>query len=142
MVMELGSTPPLDSFSFLKWVPELFLGKWKTRVTECRDMMNGLYFEVLQCVIDRRRNGIRKNSLMDQVLDAQEKYGFSDHQLAFMGGSMMEGGSDTSSSLILAIIQAMTLYPDVLKKYEFVDVSIKQVTDYRQGSTRDRCCRR
>jgi cytochrome P450 len=140
MVMELGSTPPLDSFTFLKWVPELFLGKWKTRATECRDMMSRLYFEVLQCVIDRRQNGIRKGSLMDQALDAQEKYGFSDHQLAFMGGSMMEGGSDTSSSLILAIIQAMTLYPDVLKRYDFANDFHTWITNQRQGPTRDRLC--
>jgi len=117
MVMELGATPPVDSFRFLRWVPEMFLGKWKTRVTECRDMMDSLYFEVLHRVIQRRKDGIRKDSLMDKALDDQEKHGFSEHRLAFMGGSMMEGGSDTSSSLILAIIQAMTLYPEVLKRY-------------------------
>ncbi|KAJ5667194.1 m-hydroxybenzyl alcohol hydroxylase [Penicillium longicatenatum] len=45
---------------------------------------------------------------MDRVLDRMEKTPLSESQLRFLGGVLMEGGSDTSSSLILTIIQAMT----------------------------------
>lgn len=78
--------------------------------------MTSLYTEVLQRVYARRDANVKNASLMDRVLDQQDKNGFSEHQLAFLGGTLMEGGSDTSSSLILAIIQAMTEYPEVQKR--------------------------
>ena len=78
--------------------------------------MTSLYTEVLQRVYARRNANINKDSLMDRVLDQQDKNDFNEHQLAFFGGTLMEGGSDTSSSLILAIIQAMTQYPEVQKR--------------------------
>ena len=83
---------------------------------EVGDLMTSLYTEALQRVYARRNANVKKDSLMDRVLDQQEKNGFNEHQLAFFGGTLMEGGSDTSSSLILAIIQAMTEYPEVQKR--------------------------
>ena len=83
---------------------------------EVGDLMTSLYTEVLQRVYDRRNANIVKDSLMDRVLDQQDTNHFTEHQLAFLGGTLMEGGSDTSSSLILAIIQAMTEYPEVQKQ--------------------------
>ncbi|KAF4303650.1 hypothetical protein GTA08_BOTSDO14230 [Botryosphaeria dothidea] len=32
-ILEIGATPPVDSFPLLKLVPERFLGNWKTRAT-------------------------------------------------------------------------------------------------------------
>ena len=78
--------------------------------------MPSWYTEVLQRVYARQNANIKKDSLMVRVLDQQEKNGFNEHQLAFLGGTLMEGGSDTFSSLILAIIQAMTEYPEVQKR--------------------------
>ncbi len=78
--------------------------------------MTSLYTEVLQRVYARRSANIKKDSFMDRVLDQQETNQFDEHQLAFLGGTLMEGGSDTSSSLILAIVQAMTQYPEVQKR--------------------------
>ena len=113
LVLETGATPPVDSFPLLKIIPQRLMGNWKSRAIEVHDLMASLYFEVLDQVHRRREAGIMKNSLMDRVLDQQKKNQFTQHQLAFLGGTLMEGGSDTSSSLILAIIQAMTQYPEV-----------------------------
>ncbi|MCJ1403644.1 hypothetical protein MMC11_006867 [Xylographa trunciseda] len=115
-VMETGATPPVDAFPLLKLIPQRFMGNWRSRAVEVGDLMTSLYTEVLQRVYDRRSLGIHKNSLMDRVLDQQEKNQFNEHQLAFLGGTLMEGGSDTSSSLILAIVQAMTEYPEVQRR--------------------------
>lgn len=113
LVLETGATPPVDSFPLLQIIPQWLMGNWRSRAVEVHDLMASLYTEVLQRVYDRRDSGIMKNSLMDRVLDQQEKNHFNEHQLAFLGGTLMEGGSDTSSSLILAIIQAVTQYPEV-----------------------------
>ena len=92
------------------------MGNWRGRAEEVGELMTSLYTEVLQRVYDRRNDNIMKDSLMDRVLDQQDTNQFTEHQLAFLGGTLMEGGSDTSSSLILAIIQAMTEYPEVQER--------------------------
>ena len=116
LALETGATPPIDSFPLLKLIPQRFMGNWRGRAVECGDLMTSLYTDVLQRVYARRNANINKDSLMDRVLDQQDKNEFNEHQLAFFGGTLMEGGSDTSSSLILAIIQAMTQYPEVQKR--------------------------
>ncbi|KAL1881025.1 hypothetical protein Plec18167_003566 [Paecilomyces lecythidis] len=55
-------------------------------------------------------------SLMDLVLDQNDKLGLDRHETYFLGGTLMEGGSDTSSSIILGFIHAMTKWGNVLKK--------------------------
>lgn len=67
----------------------------------------------------RRAKGIHRNSLMDQVLDSQSVGSdplLDDEQIAYIGGVLLEGGSDTTSSLTLSFILAMCAFPDVLKK--------------------------
>lgn len=113
LVLETGATPPVDSFPFLKLIPQRLMGNWRGRAVEVGDLMTSLYTEVLHHVYARRNADIKKHSFMDRVLDQQDVNQFNEHQLAFLGGTLMEGGSDTSSSLILAIVQAMKEFPEV-----------------------------
>ena len=116
LVMELGATPPVDSFPLLKIIPQRFLGNWRDRAEDVGGLMKSLYSQVLRDVEERRERGIRRDSFMDRVLDGQEKNRLSRNELYFLGGVLMEGGSDTSSLLILAIILAMMAYPKVQKR--------------------------
>ncbi|KAF2636135.1 cytochrome P450 oxidoreductase, partial [Massarina eburnea CBS 473.64] len=113
LVLEVGATPAVDSFVLLRLLPQCLLGNWKNRALEVERLMKSLYSDVLNKVKQRRREGIQRNSFMDSVLDTQEKLALSENQMVFLGGVLMEGGSDTSSSLILSLIQAMTKYPEV-----------------------------
>jgi cytochrome P450 len=113
LVQELGATPPVDSFALLRYIPQVLLGNWRNRALEVENLMQSLYKEVLDQVRSRRQRGIYKESFMDRVLDDIDKTPLTENQLRFLGGVLMEGGSDTSSSLILTIIQAMTKYPEV-----------------------------
>ncbi|KAI0911773.1 cytochrome P450 oxidoreductase [Ustulina deusta] len=115
-VLELGATPPIDSFPLLKLVPERLLGSWKSRAVRVGELMVGLYSEMLDQVQRRRRAGLDRGSFMDRVLDKNGKNGLSPSQLQFLGGVLMEGGSDTSSSLILAMIRALLEFPDVQRR--------------------------
>ncbi len=109
--METGNTPPVDLIPFLHYISERFLGNWKSRAINVSKKMNALYSQYLQIVISRREKNVNKGSFMDGVLDKNEKLGFTKHQLSFLGGTMMEGGSDTSSSVIIAFIHAITRWP-------------------------------
>jgi len=114
--MEPGATPPVDIYPFLHWIPQKFFGNWVSRSKNVGDEMNALYASMLDHVQERRKTKGSKSSFMDIVLDQNEKLGLNRHQLYFLGGVLMEGGSDTSSSIIIAFIHAMTKYSHVLKK--------------------------
>ena len=116
-IMETGNTPPVDIFPWLKLVPEKFFGSYITRARSIGNLMETLYDDILSKVIARRETG-QKNigSFMDKVLDQQGKNELPPNQLRFIGGVLMEGGSDTSSSLIIAIVQAMIKNPGIQRK--------------------------
>lgn len=114
------------------------MGNWRSRAQDVSNEMNKLYDEWLQYVIDRRASSGSRGCFLDIVLDQEgtidgknkpflkhmlmlspafaEKTGFNRHAMYFLCGTLMEGGSDTTSSIIIAAIHAMTKYPEVLKK--------------------------
>ena len=116
-LMETGNTPPVDIFPWLKAVPQQLFGNYRTRSLGVGKQMENLYEDALQ-EVERRRDesGISGSSFMDVVLNQQDKLQMPRDQLRFIGGVLMEGGSDTSSSLILAIVQALILNPEVQER--------------------------
>lgn len=84
--------------------------------------MNALYASFLTGIRARRQASGSRGSLMDKVLDQVESekeapgMTYTDHELWFLGGTVTEGGSDTSASIITAFVQAMVAYPDVQRK--------------------------
>ncbi|CRG92366.1 Vitamin D 25-hydroxylase [Talaromyces islandicus] len=115
-LLELGATPPVDLYPFLKWIPERLLGNWMTRSTHVKDIMESLHQPMFQHVINRRQKFGHKDSFMDRLLADNDKLGFSPHQLSFLGGGLVEGGSETPAALIISFIQAMTKWTEVQKK--------------------------
>ena len=117
-IMETGATPPVDIFPWLKCIPERFLGFYVSRARGIGSQMSTLYSDILNRVTVRREkdSSAQLSTFMDRVLDAQEKNALPPNQLRFIGGVLMEGGSDTTSSLILAIVQAMIHFPEVQRK--------------------------
>lgn len=115
-MMEPGNTPPVDIYPFLHYIPQKVFGNWFSRAKGVSEEMGQLYSQYLDLVYDRRKKVGSAGSFMDTVIDQNEKLGLTRHQLYFLGGVLMEGGSDTTSSIILAFIHAMTKWTDVLKK--------------------------
>lgn len=65
----------------------------------------------------RRRQAIGSiDSVVDRVLDQQEKYGLTTHQVTLLAGVTIKGGSDTTASVLSSTIQALVTNPMVLKK--------------------------
>lgn len=116
VVMEPGNTPPVDIFKFLHYIPEQVFGNWRSRAKNVGDEMNGLYADMVKQIEKRREAVGSKGCFMDRVLDQREKLELNDHQLLFLGGTMMEGASDTSSSIIIAAIQAFVKWPEIQRK--------------------------
>ncbi|KAJ5769077.1 hypothetical protein N7520_003636 [Penicillium odoratum] len=117
-IMETGATPPVDIFPWLKWIPQHWLGNWIDRSMEVCRGMKGLYGSFRRRAIEARQNAernsqIRAHTFMDYVLDLQEKVRLTDNQVDFLGGVMMEGASDTGSTMLLVMIQAMVQHPEI-----------------------------
>lgn len=115
-VMEVGNTPPVDVFPFLKLVPESLLGRWRSRALDVHKEMSELYSSWVDYVKERRASSGSRDCFLDRVLDKGEKLELNHHNLYFLMGTVMEGGSDTTSSIIIAFIHAMTKWPEVLRK--------------------------
>lgn len=117
-VMEPGNTPPVDIFPILKYIPEQFLGNWRSCGQHVGKEMNALYDEWVTYVENRRKNSGPRDCFLDRVLEQRDsgKLGLNQHALYFLCGTLMEGGSDTTSSIVIAFVHAMTKWPEVLKK--------------------------
>lgn len=46
---------------------------------------------------------------------AQEQENFTDEQAAYIAGSLLEGGSDTTSGTLVGFFQAMLMFPEAQK---------------------------
>jgi hypothetical protein len=99
-IMETGNTPPIDIWPVLKYFPDS-MSEWRGRAKKLSRNMFTLYHALVNEVRERRKRGVKRDSLMDKILEEQEAPGFdkatalSDDKLAFLGGVLMEGGSDT-----------------------------------------------
>ncbi|KAJ7729426.1 cytochrome P450 [Mycena olivaceomarginata] len=106
LVLEPGATPPVDMIPILKYVPERW-AKWKRDCAKTRKLQRDLYF-------DRRSLGWtgKLRGLIPHFFDRP----LSSQPLRYLGGVLIEGGSDTISSFLQSLILALTAYPDAQKK--------------------------
>lgn len=114
--MEAGAAPPVDIFPILKWVPQRFFNNWITRCRNVGIATDKLYGRMVSHVIQRRLKAGSRGSFLDNVLDQQEKLQLNRNELNRLCGALLEGGTDTSSCVVLAFIHAMIKYPHVQTK--------------------------
>jgi cytochrome P450 len=62
------------------------------------------------------KDGTAHPSFSADLARYQEKEGFSDAQAGYITGTLLEAGSDTTSSTLYGFVQAMVLFPEVQKK--------------------------
>ena len=115
-LMETGTTPPVDVFSWLKFLPQRMFNNYINRAKSVGRQMEALYGDILNKVMKRREAGQKLSTFMDWILDGQKKHQLSWRQLCFLGGILMDGGSDTSSTLTNTIVQALALHPEIQRK--------------------------
>lgn len=134
-ILETGATPPVDIFPVFKSLPA-FLAPWKKWALSIRAEQRQLYFELFQNVKDRLQKGIQRNCFMDEMLEESKraKYALDDEHIAYIGGVLMEGGSDTTASTLLSFLMAMVKYPSVLRRAQ---EEVDQVCGRRRSPTFD-----
>ncbi|CUA66986.1 O-methylsterigmatocystin oxidoreductase [Rhizoctonia solani] len=114
-VLEPGAHPPMDLIPALKHVPEA-LASWKTLCKKTRKLQRDLYFGLLEETERRIANHQENNCFMEQVLARQQEFGMNRELVGYLGGVLLEGGSDTTSSFLQTLVLGLTAFPDVQKK--------------------------
>lgn len=87
-ILEPGAVPPVDAFPFLKVLPE-FVSPWKKEAKEIRREQSSLYYSLLGETKERIRKQNSASCFMGKVLDDQEKTGFNEEQIAYLGGILV-----------------------------------------------------
>lgn len=93
-ILEPGSTPPVDAFTFLRSFPE-FLSPWKKEAKEIRKEQSSLYYGLLRETKERLDNHSLASCFMENLLEFQVKYGLTDEQVAYLGGTLVCPNDDT-----------------------------------------------
>ncbi|KAI0403797.1 cytochrome P450 [Xylaria palmicola] len=120
VIMAPGFIPPYDMFPFLKMVPESLTPwrGWRRKVQNVGRNQHALYREMAAGVREKMAQGRGKECFMRDLLSRQEKEGYSDVDIEYIGGMLMEGGSDTTAGAFKTFLFAMAAYPSILKKIQ------------------------
>ncbi|EIN10089.1 cytochrome P450 [Punctularia strigosozonata HHB-11173 SS5] len=116
-VLEPGAHPPIDILPFLRYTPERW-APWKSLCREVRRLQRELYFGLLeeceQRVADGSADG--QESFMDEVVRHRDDLGLTQEMAGYLGGVLVEGGSDTTSSFIQSLVLALGTFPEVQRQ--------------------------
>ena len=114
-LLEPGAAPPVDAFPFLKYLPE-FAAPWKAASRTIRQDQRALYFQLMEETKDRMLQGKGTGCFMEKLIQSQEKSGLDDEHVAYLGGILMEAGSDTTSSTLLSFLLGIMQNQKVLRQ--------------------------
>ncbi|KAF1949794.1 cytochrome P450 [Byssothecium circinans] len=104
----------LDLFPILRWLPDAVLPMRRyakeLHVKE-KELYVGHWLNVKKAI----KSGTAKPCFCLDLARAQDEEGFSDDLAGYISGSLLEAGSDTTSATLIGFVQAMILFPEVVK---------------------------
>ncbi|KAI0858776.1 cytochrome P450 [Xylaria cubensis] len=112
-VVAQGAAPPLEIFPFFKYVPDFLTPwkGWKQRLENVKQRQNKLYHDLVAEARTRIANGKGQDSFAAAVLGNNDKTKYSDKELDYLLGFMMEAGSDTTANAFETFILALATHP-------------------------------
>lgn len=114
-INQTGTAAIIDFFPFLGYLPE-FLVPAQKKAKELHKHEKELYLSHWLQAKKEIKEGTIKPCFCEGMFQAQKKDEFSDDQAAYISGTLLEAGSDTTSSTLYGFVQAMLLYPDVQRR--------------------------
>lgn len=119
-------TPPVDIFPWLRYVPDFLTPwkGWKERVVRLSERQSGLYRELFSKTEARLRAGKSEECFMARLIMDQEaavksgrtKDVYTQVELDYIGGLLLEAGADTTASAFETFILAMSAVPEIQKR--------------------------
>lgn len=112
---QTGMAAIVDFFPVLRRLPD-FLLPVRQKAKEMHKREKALYLGHWMRAKKETQEGTIQPCFCEDLLATQKAEGFSDDQAAYISGTLLEAGSDTTSSTLYAFVQAMLLYPEVQRK--------------------------
>uniref|UniRef100_A0A8H8CLK7 Uncharacterized protein n=1 Tax=Psilocybe cubensis TaxID=181762 RepID=A0A8H8CLK7_PSICU len=106
---------PVDLIPILKYIPEAF-APWKKLWKKTRILQRKLFFSLLALSEKNYNAGLGDGSIVENILAKQSELGLSREMIAYIGGVMMDGGTETSASLMQSLIISLLKSPASVKK--------------------------
>ncbi|KAK4221067.1 cytochrome P450 [Podospora fimiseda] len=131
---QAGAAGLLDFFPILRVLPD-FLLPARRKAKELHKKEKALYLSHWLKAKENTLNGTITRCFSEDLVAAQKAEGFDDDQAAYISGTLLEAGSDTTSSTLYAFLQAMVLYPEVQKRAQ--DLLDKVIGDKRLPTMED-----
>lgn len=116
-INQTGIAALIDFFPLLRKLPDFLLPAQK-KAKELHAREKALYMSHWLRAKDDIRNGRIKHCFSVGLAEAQKADGFSDDQASYVTGTLLEAGSDTTSSTLYAFVQAMLLFPEAQRKVQ------------------------
>lgn len=87
-ITEIGATPPVDIFPWLKYLPD-FMSGWRKWAFSIRAEHRAFWFALMRdSKKQMQKKGVKECFLARMVKD-QEKSGLSDEHIAYLGGTLV-----------------------------------------------------
>jgi len=112
---QTGMAGLVDFFPWMRKLPEFMIPVQK-KARELHKKEKALYLSHWLKAKEDTAAGTITRCFSEELVREQKKEGFSDDQAAYISGTLLEAGSDTTSSTLYAFVQAMLLYPEVQRK--------------------------
>ncbi|KUI61929.1 O-methylsterigmatocystin oxidoreductase [Cytospora mali] len=113
-IFETGALPPEDILPLFRLLPQRLWGNWKDKMDHVRELIDSLYHPCVSHVIKRREAYGSKGCFLDDLLNQQDKLQMTRHEVDIMCGNLVEGGSDTTATMMQVFLQAMAIHREAL----------------------------
>lgn len=114
-INQTGTAALIDFFPLLRHLPDSIL-KTQAKAKDLHKKEKALYLSHWLRAKEQILDGTIQPCFCQSLAALQEAEGLSDDQSAYISGTLLEAGSDTTSSTLYAFVQAMLLYPEVQKR--------------------------
>uniref|UniRef100_A0A0W0F4D7 Putative cytochrome P450 n=1 Tax=Moniliophthora roreri TaxID=221103 RepID=A0A0W0F4D7_MONRR len=109
------SVPPVDLFPFLDYLPERWAW-WKRLAREVKKMQHDLYFGLVDECEKRMQRGEHNGSFMEILLSKQKELDLNREMIGHLGGVLLEGATETTTSALRRIVLFLAAFPDAQRK--------------------------
>ncbi|KAI0468450.1 cytochrome P450 [Xylaria cf. heliscus] len=115
VLAQTGAAAFADFFPLLRYLPD-FMIPTKARAKALHKKEMKMYLDLWLEAKRSIKAGMCKECLCVDMVKQQAIEGFTDEQAAYIAGSFLEAGSDTTAATLYGFVCALLLFPEVQKK--------------------------
>nr|BAK09482.1 cytochrome P450 [Postia placenta] len=114
-ILSPGAHPLIEMFPALRCIPGPF-ASWRRLCKKVRIIQRQLYFGLLDEVEARSDQGNGNGCFMETVCARAQEWGLDRELTGYLGGVLIEAGSDTTSAFIQTLVLLLVAHPQVQRK--------------------------